>query len=67
MITLWTFLKVLNKFKNNYSDFPPSSKIDTIILSSNKIKSIDNINNSLSLTVLDIKNNKLCGLPESIA
>ena len=55
-------------FLNYYNlDFPPGNRIDSVVLSSNRIKRISNPHLSKTLTVLDLKNNKLSNLPESIS
>ena len=55
-------LILLDLRENNLQEFeeiPDSSKLDTLLLAYNKLKSISNFQTAKNLTVLDLKNNKI--------
>lgn len=45
---------------------PASSKLDTLALSFNQLKSVQGLSRCQSLTVLDLHNNKLTQVPEEV-
>ena len=49
-----------------FSSVPKSKKCDTLNLAYNRLESIDNLENAPSLCVLDLHNNQLATLPESM-
>ena len=59
----------LDLHQNAFEDFsavPASKKLDTLNLAYNQIETISNLENATNLTVLDLYNNKLSVLPESL-
>ena len=49
-----------------YSSVPSSSKLDQILLAYNQLTFIENLERASNITVLDLHNNKLDKLPESV-
>jgi Leucine-rich repeat (LRR) protein len=55
-----------NSIKGVFSEAPNSKKLDSLVLSFNFITSVENLDRCINLTVLDLHNNQLDVLSESI-
>jgi Leucine-rich repeat (LRR) protein len=60
---------MLDLHQNNFVSFssvPISEKLDTVNLAFNQLVNLENLENAVNLTVLDLHNNKMKQLPDTI-
>ena len=64
-----TSLLMLDLHQNNLTNFesvPNAPKLDQILLAFNQLSTLSNLERAPNLSVLDLHNNKLEALPESV-
>ena len=55
-----------NNFEGTFDSIPSSKKLDQLLLGFNSLQSIQNLERCPNLTVLDLHNNKIQTLPDSV-